>query len=170
MKTSRKLTIFEGPDGSGKTTAAMAFAVMTGAQYIHFGPDVDTAEQYAREMLPVLFGKKDIVFDRCWMSERPYGIVYREGQDRLSSNDRAVLEHLAHSCNGFVIRCQPAFETVARNYWRNKTQQMLDNEFQLRRVYDLYLEEPTTLPWCEYDYTEMTVEELWAKVATRRMQ
>ena len=38
MTLSRELTIFEGPDGAGKTTLAKAYAELTGARYVHFGP------------------------------------------------------------------------------------------------------------------------------------
>ena len=67
MRQCRRLTIFEGPDGSGKSTAAQAYAEATKAKYVHFPalPQVDKSlgRIYVEAMLPALLGYQDVVFD-----------------------------------------------------------------------------------------------------------
>jgi thymidylate kinase len=155
--TSRKLTIFEGPDGAGKSTAAQEFALKTGAKYVHFGPlnlvDKGLGRMYIEAMLPALLGYQDVVFDRCWLSEIPYGEAFRGGKNRLPHSYVRMLERVAMRCQTVVVLCQPSWETVVGNYKNRKGLEMLENEDQLQLVYDLYLETRTSLPWVRYDYT-----------------
>lgn len=157
MMTSRKLTIFEGCDGSGKSTAAKAFAQATGARYVHFAalPHVSAglARMYVEAMLPALLGYQDVVFDRCWLSENPYGLVFREGQDRLGDAKRRMLERLAMRCGAVLVRCNPGWEAVKQSYMSRRHLEMLDDAGQLKRVFELYEDEPTDLPEVHYDYT-----------------
>ena len=157
-QVSRKLTIFEGPDGGGKSTAAQAYAKATGARYVHFAslPRVSCSlgRMYVEAMLPALLGYQDVVFDRCWLSELPYGVAFREGRDRLTPASRRMLERLAMRCGAVVVRCQPEWETVRANFMGRKQIEMLDNDSQLKTVYDLYAEQVTDLPELVYDYTE----------------
>lgn len=154
---SRHLTIFEGPDGSGKTTAAKKFAEATGARYVHFPamPRVgkSLARMYVEAMLPALLGYQPVVFDRCWLSEGPYGTVFREGRDRLTRSSRCMLERLALRCGGVVVRCQPEYFVVRANYMKRRHLEMLENEDQLHEVYDMYPYEQTDLELLTYDYT-----------------
>jgi thymidylate kinase len=157
-KMSCRLTIFEGPDGGGKSTAAKVYAEATGAKYVHFPalPRVSRSlgRMYVEAMLPALLGYQDVVFDRCWLSEMPYGVAFREGRDRLTDASRRMLERLAMRCGAVVVKCQPAWETVKANYLSRKHMEMLDNEHQLKTVYDLYAEQPTSLPVFAHDYTK----------------
>lgn len=154
--TSKRLTIFEGPDGGGKTTAAKEFALATGARYVHFdalpGVTKGLARMYVEAMLPALLGYQDVVFDRCWLSERPYGLVFH-GRDRLTIADRRMLERLALRCSALVVKCLPPWQTVKANYLKRKHLEMLTDTSQLKQVYKLYLKEPTDLPSYVYDYT-----------------
>jgi len=102
LNTCKRLTIFEGCDGSGKSTAAAKFAEEHGAKLVHFPalPRVtnNLARMYVEAMLPALLGYQDVVFDRCWLSEEPYGTAFREGQDRLGVVSVRMLERLAFRC------------------------------------------------------------------------
>ena len=155
---SCKLTIFEGPDGGGKSTAAQTYAKATGARYVHFAslPRINRSlgRVYVEAMLPALLGYQDVVFDRCWLSELPYGVAFREGRDRLTPASRRMLERLAMRCGAVVVRCQPEWETVRANFLGRKNIEMLDNDSQLKTVYDLYAEQVTDLPEFVYDYTQ----------------
>jgi thymidylate kinase len=156
-QVSKKLTIFEGPDGGGKSTAAQAYAEATGAKYVHFSalPRVNhgLGRVYVEAMLPALLGYQDVVFDRCWLSEVPYGIAFREGKDRLTNASRRMLERLAMRCGAVVVRCQPCWDAVRLCYMSRRHLEMLTNEEQLKTVYDLYSEQVTDLPELVYDYT-----------------
>lgn len=157
-QVSKKLTIFEGPDGGGKSTAAQAFAQATGAKYVHFSAlhrvGKNLGRIYVEAMLPALLGYQDVVFDRCWLSELPYGVAFREGRDRLTNASRRMLERLAMRCGAVVVKCQPGWEAVRLSYMTRKHLEMLDNEDQLRTVYDLYAEQVTDLPELHYDWTK----------------
>lgn len=157
--TSKRLTIFEGPDGSGKSTAAQCFAELTGARYVHFPalPSVgkgQLARLYVEAMLPALLGYQDVVFDRCWLSEVPYGQAFRGGLDRLGPDSVRMLERLALRCGAVVIQCQPPVETCIANFLSRKGEEYLKSVEQLRMVYDGYTWQYTTLPRYTYDYTQ----------------
>jgi hypothetical protein len=165
MSHSKQLTIFEGCDGTGKTTAALEFAKQTGAKYVHFPamPRVrrGLARMYVEAMLPALLGYQDVVFDRSWVSETPYGEAFREGQDRLTLADRRMLERLALRCGGVLIMCQTAWTTVRDNYRKRKGQELLRNEHQLREVYGLYRLHRGHLPWLGYDFQHAQLEDIF---------
>jgi hypothetical protein len=103
-------------------------------------------------MLPALLGYQDVVFDRSWLSELPYGLAFREGRDRLGDASRRMLERLALRCGAAVVRCDPGWERVRANFMARRHLEMLDNEEQLEVVYDVYRTQTTDLPCCVYDY------------------
>lgn len=153
----QSLTIFEGPDGAGKSTAAQHFAKLTNAKYVHFGPlpqvGKNLARMYVEAMLPALLGYQAVVFDRSWLSEVPYGNAFREGADRLGVASRRMLERLAFRCGAVVVLCLPPWNTVKANYMKRKHLEMLENEDQLDIVFNLYAAQHTSLPVYAYDYT-----------------
>lgn len=172
MSFSKKVTIFEGPDGSGKTTAAQDYAESTGAKYIHFTalPQVNKglARMYVEAMLPALLGYQDVVFDRSWLSETPYGEAFREGQDRLTQACRRMLERLAYRCGAAVVLCLPPWETVKSNFMKRKHLEMLKDDVQLRQVYDLYKSQGTSLPLIPFDYETHPKEMLHQQLVAAR--
>lgn len=154
----RKLTIFEGPDGGGKSTAAQKFAEQTGAHYVHFGPlpgvTKGLGRMYVEAMMPALMGYTDVVFDRSWLSELPYGVAFRLGANRLGVPGRRMLERLAMRCETIVVNCRPAWDVVRANYLSRKHIEMLEDDQQLRQVYDIYGMQESDLPSVVYDYTK----------------
>ena len=157
MMRCRQLTIVEGPDGSGKSTFARAYAVKTQAHYVHFGPLLKMSQQlprmYVEAMRPALMGWTDVVFDRSWLSESPYGTVYRGGDDRVGPIAQRMLERLAMRCETVVIKCLPPWETVKKNFLSRRSDEYLDDTRQLKEVYTLYQKQKTALPVYHYDYT-----------------
>lgn len=155
-----KLTIFEGVDGSGKSTAAQDYAAKTGAAYVHLGPfkgELQIAHHYAQAMLPAVRGEHDVVMDRSWLSERPYGNAFRDGADRLGLRRRS-LERLAMRAATVVVRCLPPWEAVRANFGQKV--EMLERESQLRHVYLAYKALRTSLHTVDYDYTEDRFEDV----------
>lgn len=169
---SKNVTIFEGCDGSGKTTIAQTYAEATDAKYVHFPalPQVTRglARMYVEAMLPALLGYQDVVLDRCWLSETPYGEAFREGQDRLTQACRRMLERLAYRCGATVVLCQPKWDVVKANYQKRKALEMLKNETQLRQVYDLYRTQGTALPLIPFDYETHPIEMLRQQISQAR--
>jgi thymidylate kinase len=169
---TKNVTIFEGCDGSGKTTVAQTYAESTDAKYVHFPalPQVTRglARMYVEAMLPALLGYQDVVLDRCWLSETPYGEAFREGQDRLTQACRRMLERLAYRCGAVAVLCQPKWDVVKENYRKRKALEMLKNETQLRQVYDLYRTQGTALPLVPFDYETHPMEMLRQQIQQAR--
>jgi hypothetical protein len=170
---SKHVTIFEGPDGSGKTTAAKQYAYTTGARYVHLPslPRVTDglARMYVEAMLPAILGYQPVVLDRCWLSETPYGEVFREGRDRMSLAARRMLERLALRCGAVVVRCDPGLDSVLESFRKRKGLEMLKSEIQLQRVYDLYVTTPSELPIVHYDFGGYTFTWVQQEIARQRL-
>lgn len=136
MGRCRTLFICEGPDNAGKTTLAKLLAKRFNAHYVHGGPfpaihGFGLARMYAEMMIPALLGHKDVVMDRCWMSEYIYGTVFRDGEDRLGPDACRMLERYAMRCDVRVALCLPAPGTARQALGRRgeylTTQQQLDD-------------------------------------------
>jgi hypothetical protein len=108
---------------------------------------------YVEAMLPALLGYQDVVMDRCWLSEKPYGEVFRNGHDRLGVAGVRALERLAFRCSTLVVWCLPSYGQIRKNFMARKKVEMLDNEEQLWRVDCWYRQTKTSLPSITYDYT-----------------
>jgi hypothetical protein len=161
--TCKKLTIFEGCNGSGKTTAAIRYAEETNARLVHFNdlPRVGAglARMYAEAMIPALLGYQDVVFDRCWLSEAPYGAVLREGTSRLTRADCRMLERLAMKCGAVVVYCDPGWDEVMANFIKSSHSRIIyDVMKQMKIIHNLYRIDKFDLPSITYDYTEMNYE------------
>jgi thymidylate kinase len=160
-KSCKRVTIFEGCDGSGKTTLAKAFAQETGAIYVHCGPFPNAeniAPFYIEAMLPALMGYQDVVLDRSWYSEEPYGTVYRNSNYRCDLVGISVLEMIAARCQSVIVYCDPGYEVIKTNYLtRNGKEEMLVNLEQLRSVHSIYHEvmDKAALNHVVYDYTQI---------------
>jgi hypothetical protein len=155
-----RIIIFEGPDGAGKTTLAKAVALRLGAAYTHHGPypeisnGVDLAIVYKDSLYDALLRGKDLVLDRCWISETPYGIAFRDGADRLGPHKKALEKWLTKNLLAWgttveVFLCLPTWDDVLVNFTRRSGfSEMLDNAAQLHTVYDWYASTlgATTLP------------------------
>ena len=156
----KKLTIFEGCDGSGKSTAAKEYAIRTGACYVHMGPVENVADSYYRinvdAMLPALLGYQDVVLDRSWLSEVPYGVVCRAGRNRLDlgitagDHDAFVLERMALRCGAVVVYCDPGLEAIEKVWHRRE--EMLKKIEDLRAVHHEYGNMVTSLPVTNYNW------------------
>ncbi len=168
---SARLTIFEGPDGGGKSTAAQEYARATHAAYIHHGPYADRdviAPLYAESMLAAVRGERGVVLDRCWLSEPFYGEAFRQGEDRVGRPAARMLERLALRCGAVVVRCQPPWEVVRANFLRRKELEYLDDESQLAHVYERYATLRTALPEVLFDYTRGPLADSMDAIARAR--
>lgn len=157
----KKLTIFEGCDGSGKSTAAKEYATRTGARYVHMDSAKNVHSNYFRinvdAILPALLGYQDVVLDRSWPSEPPYGNVYRGGLNRLDlgttvgDHDAFILERIAMRCGAVIVYCDPGLGAIEK-VWHTGREEMLDNIDQLRAVYHEYGNMATSLPVVTYNW------------------
>lgn len=172
--TCKQVTIFEGPDGGGKSTLAQRFAAETKARYVHFHnlPDVgeDLPRFYVEAMLPALLGYQDVVLDRCWLSEKPYGDAYRSGNLRFGQATSRMLDRLAMRCGAAVVLCLPDLTTCLKHFNSRRGVEMLDDEAQLTRVYHTYSEETLThLPIYVHNY-QLEQNPLWESALLKRIR
>lgn len=157
---SRTVTIFEGPDGAGKSTLAQEYADLTGAKYIHHGPyksvtDRGLSRMFVESMLPALHGYQDVVLDRCWISEPIYADAFRNGNDRVGPGASRQLDRLAMRCGAVVVKCLPPWAHVKACFNGRKGEEYLEDDNQLLSVYGQYQHDLNThLHEVEYDYTK----------------
>lgn len=174
-----RITLFEGPDGGGKSYAAKAYAAATGARYVHLGPfpavqGAALGRLYVEALLPALLGYQDVVLDRCWVSEVPYGHAFRGGRLRLEPAHLRMLARLAWRGGAVAVICLPGYATAAANWRSRRAEELLRDETQLRAVYDWYeaaVDVATPgldLHTLVYDYKSTSTAQLAADVAQLR--
>lgn len=157
---SCRVTIFEGPDGAGKSTIAEEYAKRTGARYFHHGPYKrlgwpGLSRMFVESMMPALLGHEDVVLDRCWVSEPIYADAFRQGKDRVGMARSRQLDRLAMRCGAVIVKCLPPWAHVKSSFTGRQADEYLDNEQQLLRVYGDYSHDLNThLHEVEYDYTK----------------
>jgi len=153
----RKVRIFEGPDGAGKTTLARRVAELTGSRYVHHGPypEIEDGVELAATYLASASGPGDVVLDRCWISEQPYGAAARAGADRLGPLAHAIETTLmlAPDVDAVVYLCLPQWHRVAENFIVRRCADTEHGEYlrlmdQLWSVYDSYDTEDLTSLRC----------------------
>lgn len=161
-KNPRNITIFEGPDGSGKTTIAKEYAKRTGALYVHFEAYYgvkDIHKFFIEAMQPALLGYQDVVLDRCWHSGPIYDMFFRNleiDEQRQTPEICLLLDRAAQHCNAVLVNCRPEEETCISN-WRSRLgSELVKSEFKMRGIYKAYadLGETTVLPTITWDYTQ----------------
>jgi len=163
----RKLVILEGPDGSGKTTFSGQLSKELKVDVTNHGPYTGESsiwEHYFNSMLPAYSGGRDVILDRCWLAEPIYGIVHRNGLNRITPWQLKLLHHTAHNCDTTVVWFLPPFDSCLTAFNSRRDVEMLDNSEQLRRVYDCYMlasMEQTKFRQVVYDHTRHSYA--WAR-------
>ena len=156
------ITIFEGPDGAGKSTAAEEYAKRTGALYVHFDAlyGVKNIHKYFMEaMAPALMGYRSVVLDRCWHSGPIYDLVFRnleEHEQRQTQEICTLLDRAASFCRGIYVRCRPDVEVCISNWKSRLGDELVKSEQKMRAIHELYGDNDRNImiPIVEYDYTE----------------
>lgn len=136
------LTIFEGPDGGGKSTLAQKWFKPGDAALFNHGPYLNRTGQeivtaYAHDIEYAKTTGRPVIMDRCWVSEFIYGPIMR-GEDRIDTSMRQVLETQAKEAHAVLIICLPSFESCRTAYMSRRHLEYLDNEEQLLNVYKGY--------------------------------
>lgn len=156
------VTIFEGPDGAGKSTLIAAWQRRLEAKHgiaariSAHGPYLgltDIAPHYLRDCVAALRGGQ-VLMDRSWLSEPIYGPIAR-GKNRLTVASRRMLERAALGAGALVVRCLPPFETCRGNYLARKHLEYLPDDSTLKAVWEAYARENVwaTFQTLTYDYT-----------------
>lgn len=156
----RNLTIFEGPDGSGKTTLAKKYAEETGALYVHFDAYEnikDIHKFFIEAMQPALMGYQDVVFDRCWHSGPIYDTFHRNlepEEQRMSSEVLLMLDRAADHCNAVIVNCFPGIDVCITNWAKRTGRELVKSRLVMQGICHAYynLSERTELPCITWDY------------------
>lgn len=144
VKSNKTITIFEGPDGSGKTTLAKQYASNTGALYVHFDAlyGVQNIHKYFMEaMMPALLGYQSVVLDRCWHSGPIYDLVFRNmepEEGRQNTEICALLDRAASFCNAVYVKCLPPEDTCINNWKSRLDSELVKSEGKMRAIHKLY--------------------------------
>lgn len=149
-----KITIFEGPDGCGKTTAALDFARLVGGEYVHWGLVDDPFNDYLNCLLAYHQAPEEVhlVLDRFYPSETIYGRLFR-GIDRLGSRAR-MLERVLWSHRAVVVKCLIDRDAGAVGWLKNGSEQVAVKLEQYHAVHGAYAAWEPTLPYLLYDWTD----------------
>jgi hypothetical protein len=156
----KRLFILEGPDGTGKTKLASLLAQKLNVMPGHHGRYYDIsltqsnllAAIYADSIMPAVLGERDVVLDRCWISEQVYSAAYRCGETRIGVKKARNLERLARCCKVVVFVCMPSWDMVKRNFEQRVAEEFLSGVGPLRVIYETYrFEQLTDLPRIQID-------------------
>lgn len=161
VKSNKTITIFEGPDGSGKTTLAKQYASNTGALYVHFDAlyGVQNIHKYFMEaMMPALLGYQSVVLDRCWHSGPIYDLVFRNiepEEGRQNTEICALLDRAASFCNAVYVKCLPPEDTCINNWKSRLDSELVKSEGKMRAIHKLYRlqDKSVCLPLVVSNYT-----------------
>lgn len=161
VKPDKTITIFEGPDGSGKTTLAKQYAARTGALYVHFDAlyGVQNIHKYFMEaMMPALLGYQSVVLDRCWHSGPIYDLVFRNmepEEGRQNTEICALLDRAASFCNAVYVKCLPPEDTCINNWKSRLDSELVKSEGKMRAIHKLYRlqDKSVCLPLVVSNYT-----------------
>lgn len=163
-----QLVIIDGCDGTGKTTLVdKMMERLDGSIYVHHGAYKHVTDGFPRlcfeSMLPALVGGVPLVMDRCWLDEPIYGAAYRNGKNRLGRIYERMLHRAALRAGVGLIICDPGWDRVVESFRARQAEEYLDNEQQLRAVYDGFQSFQATglmRDWydhgCVYDYRSDT--------------
>lgn len=152
------VTIFEGPDGAGKTTLVDAWSANgLFGDVVHLGPHKGDPRRELMAHLAVHPGP--VAFDRFHLGEQTYGPIYR-GKDGLGWIGRRAVEKALKERRAVVVLCLPPYAVCHANWARRKADggEMFPDPANHRRVYDAYLTARTDLPVVMYDYTLQSVD------------
>jgi hypothetical protein len=161
------LIIFEGPDGSGKTTLIGRIVKNCSGgtpRVTHHGAYLgveDVEHIYAENLSHARDNAHQLhLMDRSWIAEPVYGLAMRGGVCRVSDKQRQWLEMTALGVGATVVLCLPPFETCRKAWIGRLDREYPQKEAQLRAVWDGYrawvagLPGSCSLPVVWYDYTK----------------
>jgi thymidylate kinase len=161
------LTIFEGPDGGGKSTfgrwycdhAFTAFQDDPVVTHNH-GPYLgqgDIAHLYWKTIEKAR-AAYHVFADRSWIAEPIYSAAFRREPSRIPIAYRRMLERGAWTARTVVVLFLPPLEVCEVNFARRQGEEYLSTVADLRDVYYRYTwllngAEPMDLPYVVADYT-----------------
>lgn len=126
-----KSLIIEGPDGAGKTrlsTDLLNYYLRLGYKHLGQRFDLDATNFFLWHTEEILAAAKEpTLLDRSFHSERVYGKVMRNGNDRLGDLCFSNLSQLQNLCDIPVIYCLPPWEVVREN-WLEKRKEKWNPE------------------------------------------
>lgn len=164
--TQQFAILVEGPDGAGKTTLINKLTSRFGVtDFTHHGTylgESNIAQIYLNSLLSAWHRRSDdkpysMLLDRSWLAEPIYGAVMRDGENRVTTWQRRMLERTFLGLGGVVVLCIPPFETCLRNWSTRREREYPDSRQKLRAIFQGYYDSASIwyrrgLPVLLYDY------------------
>ena len=157
----QRLIIFEGSDGSGKSTLIKKLTSVVPNNYIvnHNGVyksrEVAFAAYNSQLNTPP---DSQLLLDRSYISELIYGNVIRgEDNSKIKKEVSKLEERINLYYKPLVVFCNPPLETVL-NTWEGRTvDEYVKRKEKITQIYNEYqlIDKYTSLPIVEFDYTDI---------------
>jgi thymidylate kinase len=155
------IIMIEGCDRTGKTTLAKMLAEKLGGQVIHTSkPQTDNPYVEYLEKLASLPRHKILIFDRFYLGEYVYSILWRGGC-KISSEQFKKLDHVAANLHkAVVIHACASTETIIERC-RREGEELLQED-QVEQCADLFNQiiYHTDLPVITYDSDSQKAEDI----------
>lgn len=150
--------LIEGPDGSGKTTLVNnLLKAHPGSVTVHFSnpKTKEEADNYWKVYSDAIYYAKPnvlTIFDRCWISDRVYGPIFRNRQEMSIEHTRLLESAVIANGGGFLFYCTAPINTL----WKRCTtrgEDFVQTREQLEQISESYATEVKycTLPVVRYD-------------------
>ena len=158
------ITIFEGPDHSGKDT--LIEKMMKNRECIYFYNSTYPSQAHAmkayrsqlnivKDIITHTFGDLSIIFNRAHISSKIYGEIIRD--EKVIDAEYYAIEQQFLELNAQVIRCLPPKEIVLAGWEGRLDEEYVKDTEQMSKVYDYYAQDfdsTTDLPYITHDFTK----------------
>lgn len=144
------ITIFEGPDATGKTSLARSDA-FADHSYVHQGPFTNDV---LAETLEALWDRPSpLACDRLHIGEHVYGPILR-GVDTLNAVRHRVIDRYLLSRSAVVVLALPSLSDAIQSFQRTRQvrKELVSEDAVYRLTWHAYHQLPKSLPTVRYDF------------------
>jgi len=156
-----RLIIFEGCDGSGKSTLIEKLTSVVPNNYLvnHNGVYESREIAFATYNAQLnTHSDSQLLLDRSYISELIYGSIIRgEDNSKIKKEVSKLEDRIKLYFKPLIVFCNPPLETVL-NVWEGRTvEEYVKRKEKITQIYNEYqlIDKYTSLPIVEFDYTNV---------------